>query len=193
MNKTHFLSNLRLIAALLICSTTLIACGTTPGQPRIYSYQINWDVGSDARVYGQPDVKVLDFSYGIANQVEIIPEKSLRKRFRADGCCDAMPISINAPRGDYIYFKWRVLATGQVVEDRVDLSNKLPQDMNNKGLYVAIFGAQLYVYLFPPMAVKKVNHPDIVIPGGRPVRESGRSLQDTLLESSYANKYQVYP
>lgn len=193
MNKKTFLGWLRAVAALLICGTTLIACVSRPEQPKIYSYQINWNVATDAPVYGKSEVKVLDFAYGVANQFDIIPDKWLRSSFRADGCCDAIPMGINAPRGDYLYFKWRVLATGEVFEDRVDLSKRLPQDMNNRGLYIAIFGSQLYVYLFPPMHNKELNRPDIVTPGMGPARVKGQSYQDTLLNSAYAKQYQIYP
>lgn len=193
MRKTIFPIWLRLVAAVLICSTSLTACIATLGQPKIYFYQINWNVATDASVYGKPEVKVLDFAYGVTNQFDIIPDKWLRASFRADGCCDLMHRGVNAPRGDYLYFKWRVLATGQVVEDRVDLSKRLPQDMNNRGLYIAIFGSQLYVYLFPPRRTKELNRLDIVTPGFAPARVLGESYQDTLRESAYARQYQIYP
>jgi hypothetical protein len=193
MNNSIFPFWLRLATAMLVCSATLFACAIGPEKLKIYSYQINWNVATDAPVYGKPEVKVLDFAYGVTNQFDIIPDKWLRASFRADGCCDLMHRGINAPRGDYLYFKWRVLATGQVVEDRVDLSKRLPQDMNNRGLYIAIFGPQLYVYLFPPDRIRELNRPDIITPGRRPGRETGTSLQDTLLKSAYARQYQVYP
>lgn len=151
------------------------------------------DVRTDAPVYERPEVKVLDYGYGVANQFEIIPSKRMRSNFPPEGCCGIIHESINAPRGDYLYFKWRVIATGEVFEDRVDLSKRLPQDMNNRGLYIAIFGSQLYVYLFPPETSKELNRPDIITAGRRPGRETGRSLQDTLRESTYAKQYQIYP
>ena len=193
MNKTIFSIWLRLITALLLCGSTLIACASGPDQQKIYSYQIHWNVATDAPVYGKPEVKVLDFAYGVANQFEIIPDKWMRNSFRADGCCDAVPMSINAPRGDYLYFKWRVIATGEVFEDRVDLSKRLPQDMNNRGLYVVIAATKLYVYLFPPMHNKELNRPDIITPGMGPSPIKGQSYQDTLRENAYSKQYQIYP
>ncbi|MDP3165483.1 MAG: hypothetical protein Q8N06_08520 [Hydrogenophaga sp.] len=193
MSKTIRPIWLRLATALLICSTILIACAIGPEKPKIYSYQINWNVATDAPVYGKPEVKVLDFAYGVTDQFDIIPDKWMRNSFRADGCCDVVPMGINAPRGDYLYFKWRLLATGQVFEDRVDLSKRLPQDMNNRGLHIAIFGSQLYVYLFPPRRTKELNRLDIVTPGSAPTRVLGESYQDTLRESAYARQYQIYP
>ncbi len=78
-------------------------------------------------VYEQPEVKVLDYSYGVAHKLEIIPGKSIRRNFPPEGCCGIIHQGAVAPRGDYLYFKWRVIASGEVFEDRVDLSKRLPQ------------------------------------------------------------------
>lgn len=193
MKKTTFTNGLRLIAALLICSTTLIACANGPEQPRLFSYSITWNVATDATVYGKAEVKVLDHSYGVADKFEIKPGKWHRDRFPSQGCCDLTNDGIVAPRGDYVYFKWRVIATGEVFEDRVDLSKRLPQDMSDRRLYIAIFGPQLYVYLFPPQKLKQQTGPDVVISGSRPARVVGQSYQDTLRESAYAKQHQIYP
>ena len=170
-----------------------MACASGPDQLKIYRYSVTMDVRTDAPVYEQPEVKVLDYSYGVASKLEIIPSKSMRSNFPPEGCCGIIHQGINAPRGDYLYFKWRVIATGQVFEDRVDLSTRLPQDMNDRGLYIAIFGSQLYVYLFPPQRVKQQSGPDVVISGFNPARVRGQSYDETLRESAYALQYQIYP
>lgn len=193
MHKTVFAHLLRLLAALLICNTALVACANEPDQPKLFSYSIEWNVSTDAPVYGKSEVKVLDHSYGVADKFEVKPGKWHRDRFPVQGCCDLTNDGIVAPRGDYLYFKWRVIATGEVFEDRVDLSKRLPQDMNDRRLYIAIFGSQLYVYLFPPQKVKQVTGPDVVISGLSPARVRGQSYQDTLRESAYARQYQIYP
>ena len=193
MNKTNLYNWLRLLAAGLICSTALIACANGSVQPKIYGYSIEWNVSTDATVYGKAEVKVLDYGYGVANKIEVIPDKWSRDRHPEGGCCDATNQGIFAPRGDYLYFKWRIIATGEVFEDRVDLSKRLPQDMSDRRLYIAIFGSQLYVYLFPPQKVKQVTGPDVVISGLSPARVRSQSYQDTLRESTYAKQYQIYP
>lgn len=193
MKNTPSMTWRRSIAALLICSSALIACASGPVQPKLFSYSVTMDVRTDAPVYEQPEVKVLDYSYGVANGLEIIPGKWLRNNFPPEGCCGIIHQGIVAPRGDYLYFKWRVIATGEVFEDRVDLSKRLPQDMNDRRLFIAIFGSQLYVYLFPPQKVKQVTGPDVVISGLSPARILGQSYQDTLRESAYAKQYQIYP
>jgi hypothetical protein len=171
----------------------LSACASGPEQLKIFSYPIQWNVSTDAPVYGKAEVKVLDYAYGVADKFDIIPDKWSRDRRPPGGCCDATNQGIVAPRGDYLYFKWRVIATGEVFEDRVDLSKRLPQDMNDRGLYIAIFGSQLYVYLFPPQRVKQQTGPDVTISGSNPARVRGQSYLDTLRESAYAKQYQIYP
>ena len=193
MCKTNIYNWLRLLTVGLICCTALMACATGLDRPKLFSYTIEWNVSTDAPVYGKSEVKVLEYSYGVANQFDISPGKWFRDRFPATGCCDVANEGIVAPRGDYLYFKWRVIATGEVFEDRVDLSKRLPQDMNDRRLYIAIFGSQLYIYLFPPETTKESDGSSITTPGRRPSRETGRSLQDTLRDNARAKKHQIYP
>jgi hypothetical protein len=51
------------------------------------------------------------------------------------------------PVGGSLYVKWRIISTGKVYEDTVDLTNRLPSDMENKTIHFLIKGPQLYVYL----------------------------------------------
>ena len=193
MKNTPSMTWRRSIAALLICSSALIACTSGPVQPKRYNYSITMDSVNDAPVFKKPEVLVLGFAYGVANQFDILPTKWERENYPDCGTCGIIHQGIVAPRGDYLYFKWRVIATGEVFEDRVDLSKRLPQDMNDRRLFIAIFGSQLYVYLFPPQKVKQVTGPDVVISGLSPARIRGQSYQDTLRESAYARQHQIYP
>ena len=54
------------------------------------------------------------------------------------------------PLGDFLYVKWRVKATGEVLEQRVDLRDRLPRDMTDHELTFVIDGRQLYVYVVTP-------------------------------------------
>jgi hypothetical protein len=51
------------------------------------------------------------------------------------------------PVGDYLYVKWRVLATDKVYEDKVDLKSRLPSNMEDKTVYFMIKEQQLSVYV----------------------------------------------
>jgi len=69
-----------------------------------------------------------------------------------DGTSLPPQTNINGPMpiGEFLYVRWRVKATGQVHEQRVDLRNRLPTDMKDHGLTFVIDGAQLYVYVITP-------------------------------------------
>ena len=54
------------------------------------------------------------------------------------------------PVGEYLYVKWRVKETGEVLSERVDLRPILPYDMDHHTVTFVIDGRQLYVYLVTP-------------------------------------------
>jgi len=72
--------------------------------------------------------------------------------------------SVNGPMrvGDFLYVKWRIKASGEILEQRVDLSNRLPFDMKDHGLTFVIDGKQLYVYVITPKAKKYRGEPPIL-------------------------------
>jgi hypothetical protein len=53
-------------------------------------------------------------------------------------------------RGDALYVKWRNKATGQVYQDTVDLTHRLPADLAGQRIHFTIKGPQLYIYLISP-------------------------------------------
>ena len=65
------------------------------------------------------------------------------------------------PVGEFLYVKWRLKSTGDVVDQRVDLRPLLPRDMKDHGLTFVIDGRQLYVYLITPQP-KRVDEPPIL-------------------------------
>lgn len=50
-------------------------------------------------------------------------------------------------RPDFLYVKWRIKATGEVLEDNVDLESRLPRDFSRHTVHFTVDGRQLYVYL----------------------------------------------
>lgn len=54
------------------------------------------------------------------------------------------------PVGEFLYVKWRIKATGEELEDKVDLRNRLPANMFEHKVTFVIDGKQLYVYLVTP-------------------------------------------
>jgi len=80
------------------------------------------------------------------------------------------------PVGDFLFVKWRIKSTGEVVEDRVDLRQRLPKDMTDHGLTFVIEGNQLYVYVITP----KVRNSDL------PPNKKTSS-------SRYRETFEIYP
>ena len=53
-------------------------------------------------------------------------------------------------RGDELYVKWKLLKTGRVFEDLVDLKAMLPSDIRYHEIHFTIKEEQLLVYLITP-------------------------------------------
>lgn len=166
----------------------LVSCATGP---RAYFHTFSFNAVTDAKNYGHPDIEVLNYEYGssgftntrlIKADWEILAQQNI-DFFRMGGVTSTMP------RGDYLYVKWRVKATGEVYEDKVDLTLRLPTNMTNYGLHFAIFGSQLYVYLFPPYTTKEAFGENVVHVGRKPARGESK----TLLDIPYAQQHQIYP
>jgi len=69
--------------------------------------------------------------------------------------------TVNMPPADFLYVKWRDKTTGQVYEDRVDLTKRLPsfEEMHGQTVYFLVEDNQLYVYLIPRTEWgTKLNH-----------------------------------
>ena len=50
-------------------------------------------------------------------------------------------------RPDFLFVKWRIKATGEVLEDTVDLKSRLPWDFSRHTVHFTVDDRQLYVYL----------------------------------------------
>lgn len=66
------------------------------------------------------------------------------------------------PIGKFLHVKWRVKATGEVLEERVSLRDRLPTDMTNHELTFVIDGRQLLVYVVTPRRKKSADEPPIL-------------------------------
>lgn len=97
--------------------------------------------------YDSPDVEVLDYQYGRGSLVEIQPERervALGQVFLYTGDNGAMP------KGDFLYVKWRIKETGKIYDDKVDLTSRLPADIEGLEIHFVIKGPHLYIYLIWP-------------------------------------------
>lgn len=147
------LKKLRFVAALLF-TVALVACASGPTQA-FHSFQFDglWDSNKWAET-----VDLLEYSYGdkyamVRNSLEnprygtslYQGKSSLPPR---SGVSGPMPI------GEFLYVKWRIKATGEVFEDRVDLRDRLAKNMTNHTLTFSIDEKQLHVFVATPLPRK---------------------------------------
>ena len=116
-------------------------------------------------------IDLLEYDYGGVHNM-------VRRKAESDANTLSTRSDINAtmPTGEYLYAKWRIKSTGEVIEKRVDLRGRLPNNMFDHGITFVIDGQQLYVYLITPME-KKYQAPPVL---------------KTYLSKSYVS-YEIYP
>jgi hypothetical protein len=153
-----------LLAMLLM----LGACAAPSSHPRLVSHSFSFDGYSDE---WDERIDLLEYSYG--DRYRMVRDKAPpdRKRLRPQsGVTGLMPV------GEFLYVKWRVKATDEVHEDKVDLRPLLPAAMDRHGLTFLIEGPQLHVYLITP----KPKHPT-----APPLLKTS--------ESMFRLTYEIYP
>jgi len=157
VEKSTLLTRFTALAVLAVI-LTLGACATG-------GRQVLHDFSFDGQYDGwATTVDLLEYSYGdkyfatrnsLANREDSLykGESSLGAR---KGVSGPMPV------GDFMYVKWRIKATGEVLEDRVDLRDRLPRDMKDHGLTFVIDGKQLYLYVVTPEPKRPFDSPPIL-------------------------------
>jgi len=130
---TRWLATLGLLLALAACAST----------PRLVPHAFNFNGWNDGWAR-QADL--LEFSYG--DQYRETQAKS------TDGRTIGSSDSVNGPMpvGEFLYVKWRLRESGEILEDRVDLRHRLPRDMTDHALTFVIDGRQLYVFVVTPQS-----------------------------------------
>lgn len=139
------------------------------GQTMVF-HSFNFNMHHDS-----PDAEILDYQYGVSSQYGTYANKATVQRGEA---IQQHSISGVMPRGDFLYVKWRIKQSGEVYEDRVDLSTRLPADIKDCGIHFVVKGPQLYVYLIPPPGVWSAGA----------MRKSA-----TEKVSVYLKQHQIYP
>ncbi len=100
-----------------------------------FSYDAEFDGWADK-------ADLLEYRYGDKERMTANAVKPGQERVGIGGT-----VSGPMPIGEFLYVKWRIKATGEVLEDRVDLRPLLPWDMDGCKVTFVIDGRQLYVYL----------------------------------------------
>ncbi|MFZ2308042.1 MAG: hypothetical protein WAW73_06750 [Rhodoferax sp.] len=142
---TRFMS-----VVVLTVTLTLAACATG-------AQQVSHDFSFDGQYDGwAKTIDLLEYSYG---DKYFATRNSLASRndslYKGESSLGARK-GVNGPMpvGDFMYVKWRIKVTGEILEDRVDLRDRLPRDMKDHGLTFVIDGKQLYLYVLTPQVKK---------------------------------------
>lgn len=183
----------RFVVALFF-AVALVACASVPKQV-FHSFQINgrYDGHPDAEDKYEgwaKDVDLLAYSYG--DQYRMVRNSVDEPRSPVYKGLNALPygpssVSGPMPVGEFLYVKWRIKATGEVLEDRVDLRERLPQNMTNHTLTFVPDGQQLHIYIETPFP-RKLTRTD-------PLRPWVVAEKPTHLPSSSKRYwvYEIYP
>lgn len=134
------------VIAIAALASSLVACAVGPRQVW-QKFAFDGDYDGWGKV-----VDLLEYAYG--DEYRMVRNSVTNPRSSAFSGLDRLPMATNIngpmPVGEFLYVRWRVKATGQVYEERVDLRERLPADMKDHGLTFVIDGPQLYVYVITP-------------------------------------------
>ncbi len=155
------LKTLRFVVALLL-AVALVACASGPKQV-FHSFQIDGKYDGHPNAEGKyegwnKEIDLLEYNYG--DESRMLRDKLNNPDFPGlHRGMTALPsqlsgVSGSMPIGEFLYVKWRIKATGEVFEDRVDLRERLPKNMTNHTLTFVPDGRQLHVYTVTPFPRK---------------------------------------
>jgi hypothetical protein len=161
----------RWLALTLLVMMTACATG-----PRAVSHAFSFDGFNDKWA---DKVDLLAYAYG--DQYHMVRNDVANPRSPVFAGLSKLPpgTGVNGPMpvGEFLRVKWRIQATGEVFEERVDLRDRLPKDMSDHELTFVIDGRQLYVYVVTPT----------------PQKPSGRAATHRSWHSKYNVTYEVFP
>jgi hypothetical protein len=170
--KGDLMRTRRIFVGVLMTLALATACATKVAEPW---HQFAFDGWKDK---WHPGHELLEYSYG--DQYRMVRASVIRPDHPIHEGKSQLPpgTNINGPMpvGEFLFVKWRIKATGELVEDRVDLRQRLPMDMTDHGLTFVIEGRQLYVYVITPK-----------------VRDSAIPSDKKTWRSRYHETFEIYP
>lgn len=122
-------------ASVLIVSLAIAGCAVSHAVEHGFAFDAIWE---------SPEVQVLDFRYGRSSNLATMarpPGNTDPKVPQASSTYGPMP------RPDRLIVSWRIRATGQLVEETVDLDRRLPADIKARRVHFVIKGHHLCVYV----------------------------------------------
>jgi hypothetical protein len=132
-----------LIWAWLLALLALLG-GCATGQPGSYvDHGFSFNAWQDS-----PGIQVLAYSYGNNKSPYYNNRLGATEKETKDGqTFQSSNISGEIPVGQYLFVKWRIKVTDEVLEDTVDLQAVWPHSLKRWDIYLILEGRQLYVYL----------------------------------------------
>jgi hypothetical protein len=137
--KTRWLKTWLLATAMSLMACAPISSITAQTVGRMVDHTFEFDASRDSR-----DVEILQYRYGDDggfNTRTTQDDLQLGKTRQAANTTGEMLL------GKDLYVKWRIKSTGQVYEDTVDLTSRLPFNMKRHRLRFIVEGEKLYVYV----------------------------------------------
>ena len=131
----------RIVTAVLMISL-LTSCTSLSG-PQLHSFQ--FDAIADSS-----DILILAFKYGDLRASQAGEDEAFAAKSGMAHVRQGSGIGGFMPRGDFLFVKWRIKSTGQILEDRVDLRDRLPADITHHTIYFVVQKDELVVYLISP-------------------------------------------
>ena len=110
-------------------------------------------------VFENQEIEILDYFYGTPNCPSLYSTDDDRRRGK-DRKLIGMSMSGVLYVAQKLYVKWRVNSTGQVLEDTVDLRQRLPKDMTKQRLHFIVRDTGLFVFVVKPEFREKGTPPD---------------------------------
>jgi len=168
----------------LLCTFALLACASGPKQ---VFHSFSFDGRSDKWA---EKVDLLEYSYG--DGYHKVRDSLVNPNYPGiyKGKTALPPrSSVNGsmPLGEFLYVKWRIKETGEVLEDRVDLRERLPKNMAHHTLTFSIDERQLHVFVVTPLPRKRTR-----IDPARPWMVAEKPTHLTWLSESDWT-YEIYP
>lgn len=174
----------------LLCIFTLLAAGCV-SRNAFHSFQINGRLDGRPNAEGKyegwgKEVDLLEYRYGDHSAMARDSLISADGPNRYVGKM-SLPLSLNGvkgimPVGDFLYVKWRIRATGEILEDRVDLRDRLPVNMDNHIITFVPDGEQLRVFVETPFLTPKHG-----------VHSYQKKRTHLTSLSAYYKTYEIYP
>ena len=103
--------------------------------------------------FESPDITLIDYFYGTPNCPSMHNTEGVM-RLQSENTFG--PIR----RAQKLYVQWQIKSTGQILEDTVDLRQRLPKDMTKHRLHFIVRNTQLFVFVVTPEFRHKDLPPD---------------------------------